>query len=38
MGIPARAETSSAAENAAVVAAWDQPVSLVIAGLRTGKA
>lgn len=37
-GIPAMAEVSSAAENAAVAALVDQPVSAVRCGSRTGKA
>jgi hypothetical protein len=36
--IPANAEMSRAAENAAVVAPVGQPVSAVIAGFSTGKA
>lgn len=38
MRIPASAEMSRAAENAAVVALVGQPVSAVICGFRTGKA
>jgi hypothetical protein len=36
--MPARAETTRPAENAAVVADADQPVSVVIADSATGKA
>jgi hypothetical protein len=36
--IPARAETTSPSENAAVVAPAGQPVAAVICGLRTGRA
>jgi hypothetical protein len=36
--IPANAETSSAEENAAVVAPVGQPVAAVICGFSTGKA
>lgn len=37
MGMPATAETSRAPERAAVVAAGDQPVSVVMWEPRTGK-
>lgn len=36
--IPTAAETSSAAEKAAVVVSVDHPVSAVICGFKTGKA
>lgn len=38
MRMPATADISKAAENAAVVAVALQPVAMVICGLRTGKA
>ena len=36
-GMPATAETTRAAENAAVVASADQPVSAVMAGVEDGE-